>query len=148
MQVYLIYKLEKTSDELHDLQIKSESKVESKFIYTTNDGTVYENNFPTKVENYVPASKIINFFTKNGITDFQIIRDSKFYDSEDNNSQIRIHLHPHENLPISICLYNKNLNKYQCFDCTKSDSDNIRSYFKNIKTDEDSQISNAILQNY
>lgn len=147
--IYLIYKLEKTSNKLQDLQIESESKVESKHIYTANDGTVYENNYPTKVtEYYIPASKIINFFTKNGITDVRVIRDSIFYDSEDDNSQIRIHLYPHEKLPISICLHNKNLKKYQHFDCTKSDSDIIRSYFKNIKTNEDSQISNPILQNY
>ena len=147
--IYLICKLEKTSNELHDLQTESKSKTESKYIYTSNDGTVYENNYPTKVtEHYIPASKIINFFTKNGITNVQVIHDSTFYDSEDDNSQIRINLHPHEELPISICLYNKNLKKYSCLDCTKSDSDMIRSYFKKIKTNEDSQISNAILQNY
>lgn len=147
--IYLICKLEKTSNKLHDLQIESESKVESKYIYTAHDGTVYENYYPTKVtEYYIPASKIINFFTKNGITDVQIIRNSTFYNSKDDNSQIRIHLHPYEELPITVQLYNKNLKKYRFFDCTKSDSDIIRSYFKNIKTDEDSQISNVILQNY
>lgn len=155
--IYLIYELEKTSNKLHDLQIESESKIESKieskvkskYIYTAHDGTVYENHFPTKVtENYVPASKIISFFTKNGTTDVQVIRDSIFYDSEDDNSQIKIHLHPYEEIPISISIYNKNLKKYQTFDCTKADSDAIRSYLKNIKTNEYSQISNAILQNY
>lgn len=149
--IYLVLKLDKVSNELSDTKstIKSESKSESKYIYTSHDGTIYENHYPIKVTDYyIPSSKIISFFTKNGISDFQIVRNSIFYDSEDDNSQIKIHLHPYEELPISISIYNKNLKKYQMFDCTKADSDAIRSYFKNIKTNEDTQISNAILQNY